>query len=133
MAYQRLPILRVVQIGNDEFDRIVIEDEQSQVWTGQAFGQSGVLYADHKHAATDVQTILKKNFEGVNPQRYVVPLFVEVYSDEPVPVAQVAMYLSTASRLLLNTTDHGNGPGDSLVLSWIDWNRIKKLKETPHV
>ncbi len=132
MAIKRLPILRVVQIGN-EFERFVIEDEQSQVWTGQEFGQPGVFYADHNQAASDVQAILRKNFEGIEPRKYVVPVFIEVFSHAEVPVAQVAQYLSRASRLFLNTTDHGNGPGNSLVLSWIDWNRIKKLKETPNV
>ena len=130
MANKRLPILRVVQIGNGEFERFLIEDEQSQVWTGQEFGQSGVLYADHNHAAADVQAILKKNFEGVNPQRYVVTVFVEVFSDESVPMGDVALYLSKASWLLLNTTDHGNGPGDSLVLPRVEWSLIKNVRES---
>ena len=55
------------------------------------------------------------HFDGIEPQRFVVPLYVEAYSHEgPVPVAKVAKYLSDASRLYLNTTDHGNGPSGSL-------------------
>ena len=131
MAKQRLPILRVVQFGK-EFERYSIEDEQAQIWDGQKFSQSGVVYANHNHAATDVQAILKSNFEGVKPQRYVVPLYVEALSHEPITIAEVAQYLSHASRLFLNTTDHGNGPDNSLVLPWIDWSRIKPIKEFPH-
>ena len=128
---QRLPILRVVQFGK-EFERYSIEDENAQVWNGQKFGQSGIVYANHNHAAIDVQAILKKNFEGIDPQRFVVPLYVETLSHEPVTIAEVAQYLSRASRLFLNTTDHGNGPDGSLVLPWIDWSRIKQIKEFPN-
>jgi len=131
MAKQRLPILRVVQFGK-EFERYSIEDEQAQIWDGQKFSQSGVVYANHNHAATDVQAILKSNFEGVKPQRYVVPLYVEALSHEPITIAEVAQYLSRSSRLFLNTTDHGNGPDNSLVLPWIDWSRIKQIKEFPN-
>lgn len=131
MANQRLPILRVVQAGNGEFNRYQIEDEQQHLWNGQQFhSEKGVLYADHNVACTDVQSILKKNFEAVKAVKYVVPLTIEVFSNEPVPVNDVAMYLSRASRLFLNTTDHGNGPGSSLVLPQIEWHRIKQEHST---
>ena len=134
MANQRLPILRVVQVGNDDFNRYQIADEQEQLWNGQQFQpERGILYADLNVASTDVQSILKKNFEGVKPVKYVVPLTIEVFSNEPVPVNDVAMYLSRASRLYLNTTDHGNGPGSSLILPQIEWHRIKQIKESPKV
>ena len=132
MAKKReLPILRVVQIGSDEFERYLIEDEQERVWTGEQFDSEGAaLFAMHNDAATEAQNILKRNFNGVEPQRYVVPLYVEVLNHAgPVPVAEVAKYLSLGSRLYLDTTEHGNGPGDSLVLPWIEWHRIKEI---PH-
>ena len=127
---QRLPVLRVMQIGSDEFKRFLIEDQKSQkVWNGERFStlHKPTIYADPNAAATEVQNILRKNFEGVEPQRYVVPVCIEVLSHEPVPVAQVAQYLSRVSRLFLNTTDHGNGPGDSLVLPRIEWHRIEQI------
>ena len=134
MAKKReLPILRVVQIGNEEFERYVIEDQEEQVWTGERFdSDGGALFAKHNDAATEAQNILKANFKGVEPQRFVVPLYIEVLNHAgPVPVAEIAQYLSDASRLYVNTTENGNGPGDSLVLPWIDWSRIKKIKEFP--
>jgi hypothetical protein len=134
MANQRLPILRVVQVGNDDFYRYQIADEQEHLWNGEEFQpERGILYADHNVASTDVQSILKKNFEGVKAVKYVVPLYVEVFSNEPLPVNDVALYLSKTSQLFLNTTAHGNGPGSSLVLPQIEWHRIKQIKESPNV
>ena len=130
---QKLPILSVVQIGSDDFERFVIRDQISRVWTGEQFGtDGGVLYANHNDAASDSQDILRQNFSGAEPQRLVVPLFVDVLNhDGPLPVAEVAQYLSLASRLLVDTRVHGNGPGDSLVLTRIEWCRIKTMRESP--
>lgn len=135
MAKKReLPILYVVQIGSDEFQRYLIRDQEERVWTGNQFdSEGGALFARHNEAAIEAQNILKQNFKGVEPQRFVVPLYVEVLSHAgPVPLAEVAEYLSRGSRLYIDTTEHGNGPGDSLVLPWIDWSRIKPIKESPH-
>lgn len=135
MAKKReLPTLYVVQIGESGFERFVIEDEQDRVWTGERFDSQGAaLFARHNDAATEAQTILKANFKGVEPQRFVVPLYVEVLNhDGPVPVTEIAQYLSNGAKLYLDTTENGNGPGDSLVLPRIEWHRIKNIKEFPH-
>ena len=126
MDNERLPILRVVQIGN-EFERYVIQDQRERVWTGNDFDSHGAaVFAHHHHVATEAQTILKKSFEGLEPQRYFVPLLVEVYSHAgSVPLDQIAQYLSRAARLFMNTPEFGNGPGDSLVLSRIEWQQIE--------
>jgi hypothetical protein len=134
MAEKRLPVLYVVQVGESEFERYVIEDQQNRVWTGERFdSEGGALFARHNDAATETHNILKKNFKGLEPQRFVVPLYVEVLNHSgPVPMAEVCQYLSDASRLYVNTTENGNGPGDSLVLPWIDWSRIRPIKELPN-
>ena len=123
---RKLPILSVVPAGSpDEFPRFLISDARNRLWDGQNFSSTGILYSAHNDAAIDVQAILKTHFEGVEPVRYVVPVFVDVFAHEPVLVAEVAKYLSASSRLNLNTTEHGNGPGNALVLPWIDWSRIE--------
>lgn len=134
MAKKReLPILYVVQVGESEFQRYMIEDHEDRVWNGKQFGSEGaVLFARHNDAATDAQNILRSHFDG-EPQRYIVPCCVEVYSHGgPVPVAEIAEYLSKASRLYINNSEHGNGPGDALVLQRIEWHRIKQIKESPN-
>ncbi len=134
MANNPLPILYVVQIGEPDFQRFVIEDEQDRVWTGERFdSDGGALFAKHNDAATEAQSILKANFKGVESQRFVVPLYVEVLNHAgPMPVAEIAQYLSHGARLYIDTREHGNGPGDSLVLPKIDWSRIRPIKEFPH-
>lgn len=134
MANNSLPILYVVQTSESHFERFVIEDQHDRVWTGERFDSQGAaLFARHNDAATEAQAILKRSFDGVKPQRFVVPLYVEVLNHAgPVPVAEIAQYLSKASRLYVNCTEHGNGPGDSLVLPWIEWSRIKPVKDFPN-
>lgn len=131
---QKLPILYVVQVGSEEFQRYLIEDQADRVWTGERFDSQGAaLFAKHNDAATETQSILKASFKGVEPQRFVVPLYVEVLNHGgPMPVAEIAQYLSHGARLYLDTREHGNGPGDSLVLPRIEWHRIKQIKEFPH-
>jgi hypothetical protein len=134
MTAKRLPILHVVQVGDPDFERFIIEDQHERVWTGERFDSAGgALFALHHEAAIAAQNILKTHFEGVAPQRFVVPLYVEVLNHAgPVPMAEVAGYLSRGSRLYLNTDEHGNGPADALVLPRIEWSRIKPIKEFPH-
>ena len=133
MNTKKLPILRVVETDGP-FNRFVIEDQKNRVWTGERFSRvlKPTLYADHNAACSDVQGILKSNFVGVETVKYVVPLFVEVHSHEPVKGAEVAKYLSQAARLFIDTTNHGNGPGSSLVLPRIEWHRMEQMKEFPN-
>ena len=128
----QLPILYVVESGSSDFQRWMISDDRDRLWGGDDFGQNGVLYARHNDAAVDAQNILRGHFGGIQPVKYVVPLFVESLSHRPVPVAEIASYLSRASRLFLNTAEHGNGPGDSLILPRIEWSRIKEVKGVRH-
>ena len=59
MASQRLPILRFVQVGNDDFNRYQIADEQEQLWNGEGFeSEKGILDADHNVACTDVHPMI---------------------------------------------------------------------------
>lgn len=123
---RKLPVLSIVTAGTPQFRRFQISDDKDRLWTGQDFGETGVLYGRHNDAAIDIQTILKGHFTGVEPVRYVAPVIIEVFNHEPLPVSDVARHLSRASRLYLNTPEYGNGPGSSLILPWIEWHRIKE-------
>ncbi len=129
MASKRLPILREAQVGNEEFNRFLIANEQKHVWNELFIPDEGVLYADHNHAARDIQGIVKKNFTGLKPQCYVVSVYVQVFRNEPVSMNEVGAYLSRSSKLHIDTTLHSNGPDESLVLGCIHWHRIKPVKQ----
>lgn len=130
MDTKKLPILTVVEVN--DLPRFVIKDEHDRVWDGKEFvSRKGSLFARHNEAATEAQNILKSTFGDGQTVKYVVPLFIEVHSHGPVNVSEIAQYLSQASRLLLNTTDFGNGPGNTLVLPRIEWQRIEQMKEFP--
>lgn len=123
---RRLPILSITSTGTPEFPRFQIIDDRGRYWTGNDFRSSGVVYAAYNAAAIETQEILKRHFDGVEPVRYVVPLFVEVFSDLPVSVALIARHLSRSARLYLDTPQHGHGPEGSLVLPFIDWGQIRE-------
>ena len=91
------------------------------------FARIPALYARHNDAASDLVNILKSHFDGVSPVKYVVPLIVEVYSDDPVSSVEVVDFLSDHSRLYLNTTIHGHGPRKSLVVPTIHWDQIEEV------
>jgi len=129
---KKLPILRVVE-HDGKFKRFTIEDEKKRQWNGNRFSKldkKPLLYASHNAVATDLHEILKQNFSG-GTVKYVVPVFIEVHSDDPVRVDEIAQYLSASAKLFIDTTTHGNGPGSSLVTPWIDWSRIEQMKEFP--
>jgi hypothetical protein len=129
-----LPIVRVVHLDLPSCERFFIEDDHNRVWTGQSFEAEGeVLFAHHCDAALEAQAILKGHFQGLRPQWYTAPVFIEVLSRTPVSMVKVATYLSMACRLNLNTSEHGNGPVSSLVLPRIEWKDIQPLKEPPNV
>jgi len=133
MKKKRLPILTVYRFGK-EFDRFLIKDDKKRVWTGKQFDSgSAALFADANAACFEVHKILKKNFDGNEPRRYVVPTFIEVFSHEPVSEGEIVHYLSSGAKLTMDLNKYGNGPGcNSLVLPIIDWKRIEQIEEFPN-
>jgi hypothetical protein len=130
---RRMPILKVVRIEGPAVNRFVIKDQLARVWNGKRFGaDGGALYAKSNDAAADIHKILKCHFIGVEPQRFVVPVYIEVFNEGPMQLASVAQYLSKSSRLYIDTDTHGNGPKGSLVLPVIEWGRIEQIKEFPN-
>ena len=132
MSGKRLPILTVYRCGK-QFERFIIQDDERRVWTGEQFGSGrAALFASQSDACFKVHDILKNQFVGIEPKRYVVPCFVGVFSDEPVSEVDVARFLSQATKLSLRTNEFGNGPNNCLVLPVIDWKRIEHIEEFPN-
>ncbi len=124
---RKLPILSIVQAGNPEFERWAISDQQFRQWNGDRFDYgSGQLYSNYNTASFDTQQILRNYFAGIQPVLYEAPVLVEVFSHEPIHQATVALHLSEAARLYMNTPEHGHGPDGSLVLPCIDWSEMRE-------
>jgi len=123
---RKLPVLTIVTAGSPEFQRYLIADSQNRLWTGHGFAERGLIYGDFNDAAIDTQRILRSQFDGIEPQVFVAPLVIEVFSDNPIPVAFIARHLSRSARLHLDVPQHGHGPNGSLVLPVIDWSRIEE-------
>lgn len=136
MNVRRLPVLSVDSVGTPVFPRFVIHDHRRRHWTGEKHGfarsnLSPMLFAERNMASQEAHAILKHHFKGVEPQRYIVPVFVEVYSHDPVEPGEVASYLLNATSFNINVQKCGNGPNNSLVLPTIDWTRMEHYNEVP--
>lgn len=108
-------------------ERYVLKNEDGLTWGGDSFKDSTPqLFANINQAATEVINILKKNFEGVERKRFVVPLFVDVYSQETVSVSEVLDHVSKNVQLHTNPCQHG--PNGSLVTVTIEWNQIESMR-----
>lgn len=122
-----MPTLRINKYG--KAGRFVIKNEEDKCWNGKRFSDKRPrLYADHNVAARDAQVILQQHFKGIKPTRYVVPMFVDVFSHDPVHLAKLAQFLSVASKFHIATHKHGHGPDQSLVQTTIDWGQIEEVQ-----
>ena len=129
----KLPILSVLRLNN-MFGRFIIRDEKNRNWTGKRLTDKSppILYSDAGEACRDTHKILRSHFpKAMKPRTYVVPVFIEVYSEEPLSEGEIAEFLAK-SQLQMDIDKNGNGPGDkSLVMPTIDWKRIEPIEEIP--
>lgn len=126
MAFnRRLPDLYVVASGQPQFRRFQVANKQKQLWTGERFGDRGLLFHKHHEAAYQLQEILKVSFTGVEPIRFEAPVVVEVYSHEEVDPFRMAGFLAKTYRHGVDTTEHFIDPRDALVLARIRWDQVR--------
>ena len=121
-----IPILGVCQ-NSGPFDRFVIRE-----WNGSEFVefQGSELYDNPNKAMLDVRKILIDKVGNVKPVRYVVPLYVDVFSHQRIDMYHVAEYLSRSATLQVDTTLHGNGYKSSLILPTVEWKYMQPVKES---
>lgn len=123
-----IPILGVFQ-NSGPFNRFVIRE-----WNGSEFVEfkGSELYDNPNKAMLDVRKILINNIGNVSPVRYVVPLFVDVYSHQRIDMYHVAEYLSKSATLQVDTAIHGNGYKSSLIFPTVDWRHMEPVKDSTH-
>jgi hypothetical protein len=125
-------LLRAEPIGHPPSRRWVIQNiKTNTVWDGEKFVDDwakGRKYAHPSDACEDMAEVLKGFYGKLEKRTFVVPIEVEVYG--PASRSKIARYLYDASILNVQTHEHGNGPGISLVLPTIHWGRIREVKES---
>lgn len=106
-------------------------DEEGPLWTGRRFSgdrRKALLYQSFNDAGFATQQILRRWYSDKKVTRYAAPITVALHSDSP-DRAELMRWLARASLLHLDTTTHGNGPGDGLALVEIEWGRIQEIED----
>jgi hypothetical protein len=120
--------------GSPEFPRFLIVEPHGQVWSGTLwtpYEREGLLFADSDEAATESQNLLREqHIDRPHHAEYLVPILIEVLSDEPMSKEAVVSWLRKALRFEINYAEHGTGPTDgSCVLLGLQWWKIKNRTE----
>ena len=125
------PALVAVPLIESQWLRYVIQDERERYWTGRGFSKDqrkALTYADSLVVSQDMRRILKKRCKGLTRYRLVAPVTIDVYSDGPIDQEEMAWFLSQNCFVSMNRLGTGEGPGESVVLPLVDWNRMKMKK-----
>ena len=101
--------------GNTEFSRFVISDQYLRYWTGTDWSiqndeDAALVYANAHAALEDMDQLLMMSYGKKPKSKYVAPLYIDLYSDQKVSKKQLRSWLVKVTKLIMDTTKHGNGP-----------------------
>lgn len=127
------PILSVLAAGTPEHPRFVIADQFLRYWTGE-HGWSeqhdlaaARLFATSNEALKMVHTLLVIRHCDLPKKTYTAPVHIELYSPEPVTIQDLQQWLVRVTKLILDTTNHDNGPiAGSYGAVRIDFSQLKE-------
>lgn len=122
-------ILHVARTGSPGFPRFIIGDRSGQLWTGSAWGDRPLLFADQHLVSNDCAQLQRRELSGVPLQAVVeVPIRFEVFGEASVDPDQLRDWLQRHVHLEIDFST-GSGPTDSVVLGSIDWPRCSQPGE----
>lgn len=135
----RVPVVLslIPSFGHPDFLRYRIADQFLRYWTGEGWTEPqdptlARVYDDVNDAANEVHRILRLDYSDTILRRFVAPIYLELHSDSKVSREDVIVWLSKVSKLIMNTSKHGNGPmTGTLGLCGINWNLLEEIHETP--
>lgn len=123
--------LSVVQAGMPEYPRFKVADCHLRYWTGVewvADESKGLMFASSNDACLEVQRLLKLHYGDLPVRRYRAPVFIDVHSDAAVPQDDLIRWLVRCSKLLLDTTNCGEGPTNGTLGSLtIQWGELEQV------
>ena len=108
-------ILSLIPLGTPEYPRYAISDQYLRYWTGDSWTDQkdeshALVYADANQALKDMNNILMIDHEKKPLKRYRAPIYIDLYSDKPVSKRELQMWLLKATKLIIDSPKHGNGP-----------------------
>jgi hypothetical protein len=124
-----IPLLSLIHVGSKKFPRFLVakadELRNPIYWDGKGWTKDeakAMVFADVNQALWAYHDLL---FEAVadRPSRiYIVPLQIEVFGDQP-KLADLKAWLEKAVRIVVDTPKQGYGPGDTVGLITVDFNK----------
>lgn len=127
-------ILSLHYRGNVKFPRYIVSDQYLRYWTGEDWTEQhneakAFVYASVNAAMEDMHKLLKATYKDKPVFKYVVPLHIELFSDQKVNMNDLIQWLVNSTKLIMDTPKHGNGP---MVGSYgscrIDYSELKEEK-----
>ena len=108
-----------------------IRDERGRYSTGRGFTrdrQKALAYADENVLATDMRRILKRRCKDLIRYRFVAPVMIDVYAEGPIDQEEMAWFISQNCFVSMDGLGTGVGPGDSVVLPVVKWQKLGMKK-----
>lgn len=108
-------VLSMISQGTPEYPRFYIADQYLRYWTGDGWtkqkdDKNALMYADSNKALVDMNRLLVLQHENKVVKRYKAPIYIEVFSDQEIPLRDLKMWLFKATKLLIDSPKNGNGP-----------------------
>ena len=126
-------ILSLIPRGNPEFPRYSISDQYLRYWTGETWTEPGkdqtaLLYSSSNEALIEMNRLLVVEHSTLTVTRYVAPIYIELRSEKPIPMDELKRWLLRATKLLIDSPKHGNGPvAGSLGSCRIEYGELEEI------
>lgn len=127
-------ILSLHNRGNIEFPRYMISDQYLRYWTGKDWTQQkdedgALVYANANSALEDMHQLMMIQHQGQAVYRFHAPLYVELFTNNQVTKKQLQQWLVKVTKLIMDTTEYGNGPiAGSYGTCRIEYGELKEQK-----
>ncbi len=129
-------ILSLIPRGTPTFQRYSIADQHLRYWTGDTWTEPGkdqkaLLYSSSNEALIEMNRLLVVEHSTLTVTRYVAPIYIELRSEKPIPMDELKRWLLRATKLLIDSPKHGNGPvAGSLGSCRIEYDQMEEITDT---
>lgn len=130
---ERQPIvLSLHQMGTSAYPRFAIGDQFARWFDGQSWSEDesrALLFSDSNFACQEMQRLLMLNYMNRPVRRFRAPVYLDLFSEKPIPLKELTDWLVKVSKLLIDSPRFGNGPIEgSLGLARINWSELEEVE-----